>query len=188
MRGMAAAAFRGVRRDIALVLSGERKRTLYETAKALGRRSGDVQRSMRQMLEEGLLRADSPEPTQGTQYWLSEAGRAALMEEVAAGVVPGLLAERQRLLVIAANDSERFYRLLGQKDLTGIVVWASELGGDGEWLVALDPRTDTVQAGRLLVALTKAGFAHRTLRVESVLDAAQLRQLSIAGADVAERS
>src|SRR4051812_38311076 len=108
---MGVSPFRGMRRDIALALA-ERERTLYETAKALGRRSGDIQRPLRQMLDEGLLRSDSPEPTQGTLYHLSEEAFELLAAEINENVVAGLLAERQRLLVINTTDPRPFYELL----------------------------------------------------------------------------
>jgi hypothetical protein len=184
---MGVSPFRGMRRDIALALA-ERERTLYETAKALGRRSGDIQRPLRQMLDEGLLRSDSPEPTQGTLYHLSEEAFELLAAEINENVVAGLLAERQRLLVINTTDPRPFYELLGRKDLSGIIIWASDLGAGGEWLLALNPKADIVAAGRLHVALAKADIAYRELRVEAVLDATQLKQLSVATADVLETS
>ena len=184
--GMAAPAFRGVRRDIALALSGERRRTLYETAKAIGRRSGDIQRSFRQMHDEGLIEADSP-PTRGTEYWLSEAAKAALMEEIAETTVPGTIAERQRLYVMTAPDPPTFYELLGQTDVAGVIAWAAELGGQGEWLVALDLKSSPAEAARLSTAVRAIGFSCQDLLVQSILGAAQLRQLSAATGAVLER-
>ncbi|HEY5197941.1 MAG TPA: hypothetical protein VIJ51_13035 [Solirubrobacteraceae bacterium] len=184
---MAAPVFRGLRRDVALALSGERRRTLYETAKVLGRRSGDIQRLMRQMHDEKLIEADSPEPTQGTEYWLSKDGTAALLEEIAEGVIPGVLSEHQQLLLIKAADAGEFLGLIGRRDLAGIVGWASQLGGNGEWLLALEPRVQQVQAIRFVVSLQKLGFSCTTYRVQNVVDADELRRLSAAAEDLAER-
>jgi DNA-binding MarR family transcriptional regulator len=156
--------FRGLRREIALALSGD-PRTLYETAKALGRRSGDIQRTIRQMVLEGIVEADTDPPTRGTFYKLAASSADALADSVEQLVEPGYLRGGQRLLLARGESSTVLLRALARRDLTGAVGWAAEWGSDGEWLLALSPQASTVQVERLSAALRERGIEVRQGRL-----------------------
>jgi len=169
--------------DVAVALS-DRQRTLYETAKALGRRSGDIQRVVRQMHADGVLEADADQPTRGTLYWLAPEYSGALNAALLDSQPDGQLAEHQRVLQLVAPEVGALYRVLGRSDLTAVVAWASEYGGDGQWLIALRREAGKVQADRLLGALQDAGFTCQQYRVGEVLSGDALRRLAVAVDDV----
>jgi hypothetical protein len=175
---MATKDFRGLRRDVATALNG-RRRTLYETAKAVGWRSGDIQRVVRQMHAEGILVADAEAPTRGTHYWLDQRYADALAEAVADAQPPGLLTSHQRMLELTAPDVEGLYEVLGKAHLSTVISWAAEWGGDGEWLVALSTSASKLAADRLVGALQKAGFTCRQRRVGDLFDGQRLQLLAV---------
>jgi DNA-binding PadR family transcriptional regulator len=172
-------SLRGLRLDVAVALNGQH-RTLYETAKALGRRSGDIQRVVRQMLAEGVLVADTDPPTRGTLYSLAPE-HVETLEAVLGDTQPhGQVVESQRVLVLTAPDGARLYRALGRSDLTAVVSWAAEFGGDGQWVIALSRAASKLQADRLQIALQALGFDCEQRRVGEVLSADALRRLAAA--------
>jgi hypothetical protein len=179
--------FRGLRRLIAVALDG-RKRTLYELSKAVGRRPGDIQRTVRQMLAEGLLEANSPEPTRGTLFWLNEDFADELAEVVASHNAPGQLAPEQRVLQLASPPDRDPFAILARPDLNGLVEWFIEWGGDGEMLVGMTRDAERLAAERLTGALRKAGISCLQRRVGEVGDRAALRALTTGVLDEVEEA
>ncbi|MEA2366317.1 MAG: hypothetical protein QOE69_1396 [Thermoleophilaceae bacterium] len=174
---MATRDFRGLRRDIGIALNG-RSRTLYETAKAVGRRSGDIQRVVRQMHAEGILQAGDAEPTRGTEYWLDERYADALEEAVTDAQPPGMVSSEQRMLELRAPEVGALYAVLGQRHLSTLISWAAEWGGDGEWLIALARGTSKMQGDQLTKELQDAGFHCRQLRIGEVVEGRRLPQMA----------
>jgi hypothetical protein len=179
--------FRGLRRHIAVALDG-RKRTLYEVSKAVGRRPGDIQRTLRQMLAEELLCADSPEPTRGTQFWLNPDVSDELAEAVAGHRAPGQLAPEQRILELNAPADRDPFVVLARSDLNGFVEWFAEWGGDGEMLIGMTPDAGQIAAQRLTGALRKAGIGCIQRRVGEVGDRGALRALTAGITDELEQA
>jgi hypothetical protein len=177
-----AASFRGLRRDIAFALR-DRKRTLYETSKAMGRRPGDIQRTLRQMVDEGLIHSGDPKPVRGTLFWFNNSHVEALEAEVASNHPPGQLLSGQRILAIEAPEHADPYLVLGRNDLNGIVAWVAEWGGDSELLVGLTPGTKKLAAEQLVHALRDAGISCLQRRIGEFEDGAELRRRSAALAE-----
>lgn len=173
---MSSRLFRGLRLEIAIVLNGQR-RTLYETAKALGLRSGDIQKSLRQMYDEGLLLASDPEPVRGTLFWLDPDHQNALIEALRGGEgVLGLLKENQDFLLVKSSTRTALDEVLARDDLAVTISWAARLGGGAEMLLAIALDTPENEFGRLWRMLEDADGVevsqHHTARV---LDARALR-------------
>jgi hypothetical protein len=181
---VAADMFRGIRREIALALRDGRERTLYEISKAVARRPGDIQRTVRQMHVEKLLLADSDEPTRGTLFRFNDAFSEVLEESLADSRPTGQMAYEQRTLQIMSPESVDLYRLLGRAELNGMISWAAEWGGDGEWLLTMLPGTEKDAVDRLVGVLRSAGIRCQQRRVGQILSAGQLRRL-IGGVDYA---
>jgi hypothetical protein len=169
--------FRGLRREIAIALRDGQRRTLYEISRAVARRPGDIQRTVRQMHAEKLLDADSAEPVRGTQFWFNdefaEVFEASLMDSRQAGQI----VSEQRMLEVSSPPSADLYGVLGRPDLNGTISWAAEWGGDGEWLIALLPDAGKEAADRLVGVLRSAGIECEQRRVGQVLSAEELRRL-----------
>jgi hypothetical protein len=176
--------FRGQRLEIASVLSG-RKATLYETAKALGRRSGDIQKALRQMHGEGILEAADPEPTRGTEFWLSDAYTEALEDALKQGR-PGQLRTDQDVLHLRAEGEAAYRAILAKARDTAAVEWAARLGGDGEYLLALSAQVPAAQVSALRGALEAAGVVVRGWRVAEFFDAEEMRRNFDAGRERAQ--
>jgi hypothetical protein len=174
-----AASFRGLRRDIAFALRG-RRRTLYEVSKAIGRRPGDIQRTVRQMAEEGLLISSDPKPVRGTLFAFNEEHSDALEAELATNRPPGQLVGDQRVLAIAAAEGSDPYAVLGRNDLNGLIEWVAEWGGDGEFLVGMAPDTSLLAAEQLARALKAEGVKCVQRRVGELQDASALRRHAVA--------
>jgi hypothetical protein len=184
---MAAPNFRGLRLDISVALKG-RRRTLYETAKALGRRSGDIQRLVRQMHAERMLEASDPEPTRGTFYWLDERFHEDLEDALRTTQPAGQLAPGQRLMRVHAENSDRLYEVLQQVDLTASVSWAAECGEDGSWFLALTPEASWLEAEQLQAALRRSGFDCRRDMIGEVLTGDALRRVATSIVERATKS
>jgi hypothetical protein len=172
---MSGRVFKGLRLEIAIVLNGQR-RTLYETAKALGLRSGDVQKTLRQMHVDGILEASEAEPVRGTEFWLAHEHEDALAEALGAGDgVPGLLQGDQDLLIVRAPSKAALDGVLGRDDLIVAVAWAARLGGGGDMLLAIAPDAPDKELGRLQAMLEKAEIKVSQYRTAKVLGASALR-------------
>jgi hypothetical protein len=170
--------FRGVRSEIALALRDhEEGRSLYEISKAVARRPGDIQRTVRQMHNEKLLRADSDEPTRGTLFWFNSEHQDALEASLADNRPPGLMAYEQRTVQITSPEDVSLYDVLGRAELNGMISWAAEWGGDGEFLVAMLPGTGKPATDRLVEALRSAGIRCQQRRVGQILSGDELRRL-----------
>jgi hypothetical protein len=169
--------FRGIRREIAIALRDGQRRTLYEISKAVARRPGDIQRTVRQMLSEKLLLADSEEPARGTMFWFNQDFAEALEQSLSDSRPPGQMAPEQRTFQISSPEDVDLYGVLRRTDLNGTISWAVEWGGDGEWLVALLPGTEKDAAERFVGVLRSAGVACRQRRVGQILTADQLRRM-----------
>jgi DNA-binding PadR family transcriptional regulator len=175
---MADERFRGLRLEIATALLGN-WRTLYQTATALGRRSGDIQKALRQMHDEGVLEAEHAAPEPGTRYRLAEKHEAALAEALRADQVPGLVQSDQDLLLLNAPSRQALNAIFARGELAAIVSWAVRLG-ENAMLVALAPRASEIDYVRLLTALEEKDIevgSHRTARIS---DGRALRAMSLA--------
>ncbi len=175
---MAEDRFRGTRLEIATVLDG-RKRTLYETARALGRRSGDIQKTLRQMLAEGVLEAEHDEPEPGTRFCLAEAYEPELAEALAAGQIPGLVQENQDLLLLSAPSRTALNEVFAEGDLAAPVSWSARLGGTA-MLIAVASKATEVDYSRLLSMLEANHIGVSSYRTGDVSDGQALRATSIA--------
>lgn len=174
---MVAANLRGTRRDIAVAVRGERKRTLYEISKAMGRRPGDIQRTVRQMFAEDLLLADDPNPGRGTHYWFNETDHAEALEAALEDARPaGQLASEQRLLAVSAPEGADPYTVLGRGDLNGAISWIAEWGGDGELLIGMAKGTPLRLAQQLVAALGEQNIKSVQRRVGELMTGDDLRR------------
>jgi len=173
------------RRDIAVVLNG-RELTLYETAKALGLRSGDIQKTVRQMHADGVLLASDPEPVRGTLFSLAERYVDELEQALRTNQDPGVVAEHQTLLFVNAPSKSALDRVLGQADLVAAISWAARCGSGTEMLLAIDPELDVGDLGRLESALEASGVAVATSTVTALMDAQRLRSAALAARNAAE--
>ena len=184
---MAAPALRGLRKDIALALASRRDdggRTLYETGKAIGRRSGDIQRIVHGMVSDGLLRPSDPEPTRGTQFSLTEAGHTALERELETELVPGLFVDHQRFLRVVISDERALQAVFAEREFSALLAWVMETGRGDEWLLALRPDlTRRHPVSRLIGALKDSGAECEALLSNSILSADEFRAIG-AGLDV----
>jgi hypothetical protein len=169
--------FRGIRREIAIALRDGQRRTLYEISKAVGRRTGDIQRTVRQMYAEKLLLADSDTPVRGTLFWFNEDFAEALEQALSDNRPPGQMVYEQRTLQIESPEDVDLYGLLGRSDLNGTISWVVEWGGDGEWLVALQLGIEQSAAARFKDVLRQAGVKCKERRVGQISTADQLRRL-----------
>lgn len=185
---MSAANFRGLRREIAVVLRLPRKRTLYEASKALGRRPGDIQRTVRQMYSEGLLEASDPKPVRGTLFWFAEEYAEELDEALTEDRPPGQLSTEQRVLAIEAPNGVDPYRVLGRNDLNGLISWVAEWGGDGELLIGMAQGTALLAVEQLIGALRESDIVCVQRRMGEIMDGAGLRRLAIGKAESAEET
>jgi hypothetical protein len=176
--------FRGQRLEIAAALS-DRRATLYETAKALGRRSGDIQKALRQMHDEGIIEAADPEPTRGTEFWLSDAYAEALEDALKQGR-PGQLRADQDVLHLRAEGEAAYRAILGSARDTASVAWAARLGADGEYLLALSTEAPAAQISALRGALEAAGVVVRRWRIAEFFDAEEMRRNFSAGRERAQ--
>lgn len=180
---MSPAKFRGLRRDIAVALRGGPRRTLFETSKVLGRRPGDLQRTLRQMHSEGLLLSDAKEsgdgqPKRGTLFWFNEEDFGEALEQALADErPPGQLLENQRVLTIAPKGDEADpYSVLGRSDLNGAISWVVEWGGDGEVLVGMVHGTPKRVVDQLVAALRNAKLKCKQRRVGELMDGEAFRR------------
>jgi hypothetical protein len=183
---MSPASFQSLRRREIAGAVRERKRTLYEISRALGRRPGDIQRTLRQMHAEKLLHASDPEPGRGTFFWFNDDHADALEQALAENLPPGQLGAEQRVLAIKCLEDADPYQVLGRKDLNGPVAWVAEWGGDGEFLVGMASDAPKQAVDRLVRALHKAGVKCTQRRIGEVLDRSALRHLTEAVDDVEE--
>lgn len=149
----------------------------------MGRRPGDIQRTLRQMVDEGLVHSADPKPVRGTLFWFNNSHAEALEAEVASNHPPGQLLSEQRTLAIEAHEQADPYLVLGRNDLNGIVAWVAEWGGDGELLVGLVPGTKKLAAEQLVNALRDAGVSCTQRRMGEFEDAGELRRRSAALAE-----
>ena len=183
---MAAGRFRGIKRLIAVALLNGDERTLYEIAKLLGKRSGDIQKVLHQMVEEGIVIGDSPEPVRGTQFHLNPDVVSEVEELLQADQAPGTVVVNQRLLTLKAPDgSEAIEEVLMRPDATGAVAWVAQGSDDYEMLVALRPAAEPAEVARLVKPLRALGVAVHTHHVTSLLTADQMRGIGGAGQQMA---
>lgn len=183
---MANPRFKGQRRQVAVVLNGQ-KRTLYEIAKALGRRSGDVQKVVRQMHSEGILGPLGEEPTRGTEFWLDESYTQALEDSLRSDQPPGVLSTEQDLLVIRARERAALERVLSRSDLTAAVAWVARLGADNELLLAVSRDAAPTEVNTLRSALEAAGVKVKGHRAVEFADAETMRLRFAGSQEVAQR-
>jgi hypothetical protein len=176
---------RGMRRKIAVVVRNEdantpRKRTLYEISKMLGKRPGDIQRTVRQMLTEGLLRSDGP-PGRGTHYWFNEEEFGEALEaSLESGWSKGQLLVDQRILRISAPEDADLFSVLGRTDLNGTISWVAEMGGGREFLIGMAEGTPLRALEQLATALQRASVECVRLRVGELMGPADLQGTGIA--------
>lgn len=176
---MAVERFKGVRLEIATALYG-RWLTLYQTAVAVGRRSGDIQKALRQMHAEEVLVAEDEEPERGTRFRLAEEFEEALAEALRANQIPGLLEVGQDFLVLRAPSRTVLNSVFARGDAAAVVSWAMRLGSANEMLVAVAANATEVDYVRLLTVLEQAGVEVGSHRAGPVSDARQLRAGAVA--------
>lgn len=172
-------SLRGLRLELAIAFSGGR-RTLYEAATAVGRKSGGIQKTVHKMHADEWLLADSEEITQGTQLWLDPNRLDELEAAVALAQPPGALIAGQRTLKVSASDRVGLYTVLARAELSTPVIWAVELDGAGTMLLVLDRETGLLHAERLQAALRAAGVECEAGRIGDRIEGRVLRQHAIA--------
>lgn len=174
-----ASLLKGLQLEIATVLR-DRRRTLYETAVAVGRRSGDIQRSLRQMHSEGVLEAEHEEPEAGTRFWLAPGYDELLADSLQAGRLPGLVQENQDLLLLNAPSRQALNAVFAQGDLAAVISWATRLGGATAMLVSVAPQATELDYNRLVSVLESQGVGVSSYRTAKVCDGDRLRAAAIA--------
>ena len=182
---MAEALFRGLRLEIATALNG-RWLTLYQTARALGRRSGDIQKALRQMLAEGVLESEHEEPEPGTRFRLAEIHEAALAEALRADQLPGLVQENQELLLLSLPSRRTLDGALARGDVAAVISWGVRLGGNNAMLVAVAPKATETDYARLVSVLEAAQIGVVSYRTATPVDGRALRGMAIASNDAVE--
>lgn len=146
----------------------------------MGRRPGDIQRTLRQMHTEDLLVSSDPKPVRGTFYWFNEEHAEDLEAALEVDRPAGQIAAEQRLLALVVPEDSDPYPVLGRGDLNGPIAWVVEWGGEGELLVALSPGTPQRSAEQLVRALRDAGVRCTQRRTGEVIDGGQLRRDTVA--------
>jgi hypothetical protein len=170
------ANFGGLRGKIALATRGK-ERTLFETSKVLGKRSGDIQRVMRRMKDEGLLNASDDEPVRGTRYWFNEAIYGnALDEFLESDRPPGQLFSDQRVLLVSPRDEEDPWQVIARGDLAGDIAWVVEWGGDGDMLIGMEKDAESRAVDQLMLVLRESGLRCRRKFVSEVMGADGVRR------------
>lgn len=178
---MADERFRGLRLEIATILNGH-QRTLYQTARALGRRSGDIQKTLRQMHAEGLLEAEHEEPEPGTRFRLAPTHEEALAEALRADQIPGLVEANQDLFLLRAPNQKALDAVFALGDLTVAISWAARLGDRVSMLVAVAPRASEGDYRRLSRLLEEAGMEVTSFRTATVTEGRALGRAASASA------
>jgi len=178
---MAEAPLKGLRLEIATVLNGH-PRTLYQTAKAVRRRSGDIQKTLRQMHAEGLLEAEHEPPEPGTRFELAADGEAALVEALGGGGLPGLIAPDRDLLLLRAPSQAALDAVLALGDVTATIAWGVRLGDRTSMLVALAPHAGEGDFRRVSRVIEEAKIEVESFRAASVDDGVTLNRNAIAAA------
>lgn len=180
---MAAERFRGLRLEIATVLIG-RRLTLYEAARALGKRSGDIQKTLRSMHAEGVVVCEDEEPERGSRFSLAEEFEQELSEALRADQIPGLIGPDQDFLLLAASNHRALDEVFARGDLSAAVSWGARLGSATSMLVAIAPKASESDYLRLLAALEAAGVEISSHRSATVSDGRTLRARAIAATDM----
>lgn len=181
---MAEALLRGLRLEIATALNG-RWLTLYQTARALGRRSGDIQKSLRQLHAEKVIVCEDEVPEQGSRFSLAEGFEQVLAEALRADQIPGLLEGDQDLLLLKAPSRRALDTVFARGEVTAVVSWATRLGSATSMLVAIAPKATEGDYGRLLSVLEAAEIEVDSHRTASISDGRTLRATAIASTEAA---
>jgi hypothetical protein len=157
--------FTGLRLELAVAFR-ERRRTRYEAAVAVGRKSGDIKRTVDAMFEARQLLAEDEELVKGTKLWLNPQYDTDVDSALAREEPPlGFLAEGQRVLEVSSPAKGRTYQVLRRADLVAPVRWAVELDGSERLLLVLSRHATVLQAERLQAALEAAGATCRAGRI-----------------------
>jgi hypothetical protein len=182
---MAPVNLRGMRREIAVAVRNEdvdtpRKRTLYEISKLLGKRPGDIQRTVRQMLAEEVLLSDGS-PGRGTHYWFNEDEFGEALEAaLESGRPKGQLLANQRILRISAPEDADLFSVLGRTDLNGTISWVAEMGGGREFLIGMAEGAPLRALEQLATALQRVSVECVRLQVGELMSPAELQSTDIA--------
>ena len=165
---------RGSRRDLALVFS-EGWKTANEAGREMGRPTGSIFGVLRRMHADGLLEADSEEPTRGTQYRLTDHGRNLLREAPDSEGVVGRLAVGQRMLLVERRKSlGASSEVLAGTASAALIAWGAELPNG--WLLALVPGVDPHQVRKLQRAFEGAGCRCVEAPIDAVVPGRLLRE------------
>lgn len=130
-------ALSGSRRAVAQILY-EGTKTASEIADALGRPTGSLFGVITRMVADGVLIANTGEPTRGTRYALAPEVRELLLrDERPPPPEPGMLRDRLRLLFVdAPKHMAEAQRLLSTGPTADRIAWIASTGSG--WLVAFD--------------------------------------------------
>jgi hypothetical protein len=177
----------GRRRKIAAAVS-EEKRTLYEIAKALGLRSGDIQSMVHRMRADEILVADSEELVQGCQFWLAEGYAEQLDGPLETKTPPGLIFGGQLLVEVDVSARDRFYAIVLRRDLTAEVAWTTELDTN-RVLIGMTADASSLDVDRLRAALNTAGTTRGAIAGEPLaIDTARRHAVAVGDAvEVAQK-
>ncbi len=157
---------------------------MNEAARMLGKSTGSVYGTAHRMLAEGLLVADSDEPTRGTQYELTEEGRRLLEDPAGTALPAGAVSEGQRFVYVdGILDQVKVQRLLTHRSLLGVLAWAAEL--DGGLLLMMRPETERNAVQRVATAFNAAGLRSAHRRIGEFIEPRDLRSEAMSALDLA---
>jgi DNA-binding transcriptional ArsR family regulator len=165
-------------RLLILRLLADRRMTLYELARELGRAPGSVRGTVHRMTEEGWLLSDSSPPVRGSEFWLNPMHMDTLEEELANDATPGVLQAGQQVVLADAADRLALYALLARPAIAGSIAWVADFDGAGGRLIALDTEADEWDTERLVHALQDAGIAARTGRLGAPKQGDEVRRFA----------
>ncbi|MDX6648716.1 MAG: hypothetical protein QOJ97_667 [Solirubrobacteraceae bacterium] len=166
---------RGRRREIASLLS-EKPRTLYETAKAMGKPSGAIYRIVHRMVDDGVLDADPNPPTRGTLFSLSDVYRERLHDGLSDDQATGVLVPNQRVVLVSDLTPAQLYGVIEHTSLAACIGWLVELEAGSTFLLGLHLDVTMLQAHRLAVALERSGGDVKGGRIGEILAGDALRR------------
>ena len=126
------------------------------------------------MCTDGLLEADTPEPTRGTMYRLTAIGRAALDTALAEEEAPGQLKVGQQLLFVERGPVSKFNAVLNRPEVAGFIDWSLSWGPG--WLLALRPSGGNFQLEAIATTFEATGFRCHHGQTDDLLTGAQTRE------------
>lgn len=175
---MSATPLKGLRLDIALSMVDGQSRPLYEIAKRLGKRSGDVQRAVRGLVEDGVLSPSDAVPSRGTLYTLTDGWAEQVREEFTVASRPGVLVADSTFVLVEAPSLSAFLRALGAPGVATGVAWAAPSHNYRTWLLGLATGLSTTWHVEAEAAFDRERCSFGMHSVREVNDSAQVSAMA----------